>query len=164
MVFDLFLCGGTIDKTYFSDRESFDFDKTHTDTMIKRARMTDIDFNIKSICMKDSRDMDKKDDQRLARAINESLANKILVMGGLNKMIETAEKVAEELNGAKTVVFFGSVVPYEVKDTDALFNFGASVIGAQLLDPGVYICIGGKITPYYEVGEIQKRGHFKQGW
>jgi L-asparaginase len=148
---DLIICGGTIDKSYFPQREAFDFNKTHIKDMIKQAIMPNININIRFLFFKDSLDMDKKDKIRLVRACQESLSKRILIMHGTSNMQSSTEMVAKELGGGKTVVFFGSTLPYELLKSDAMFNFGTAIAACQLLSDGVYIAMHGTISEHDKI-------------
>ena len=161
MTIDIILCGGTIDKTYFPEQEAFVFDKTHIKEMIEQARIPNVDMNVRFLFMKDSLDMDENDRMRIARACKESLAHKILVVHGTSTMIESAKKVAEETVGGKTVVFFGSMFPYELAKSDALFNFGFALSAVQSLDAGVYISMNGKNWEYDQVTKNEELASFE---
>ena len=56
----------------------------------------------------------------------------------------------------KTIVLTGSMYPAQYRDSDAVFNLGCALIGAQVLDPGVYIAMNGKIfDPYESVKNVE---------
>ena len=50
----------------------------------------------------------------------------ILITHGTDTMVETATFLAEHVKD-KTVVLFGSMIPYSIDDSDALFNLGAAL-------------------------------------
>ena len=58
-------------------------------------------------------------------------------------MIETA-KVLMSISD-KTIVLTGSMYPAQFRDSDAVFNLGCAVTAAQILEPGVYITMNGRI-------------------
>ena len=65
-------------------------------------------------------------------------------------MCETA-KLLGESSIDKTIVLFGSMVPYAVSGSDAFFNFGCALGSVQLLKAGVYIAMNGRILPWNDV-------------
>ena len=156
------ICGGTIDKTYFPVREVFDFEKTHINDMIERARIPDsnLDLNIKFLFLRDSLDMEDADRSRVAKACKESTTSLILILHGTSTMVETAKKIAAEIPGGKTIVLFGALLPYELANSEALFNFGAAITAVQLLSPGVYIAMSGKVWPYNKVEKNEAEAYF----
>ena len=53
----------------------------------------------------------------------------------------------------KTIVLTGAMVPYKFGSSDGLFNLGSALAFAQVLNPGVYIAMNGKI---FEAGKVKK--------
>jgi len=63
-------------------------------------------------------------------------------------------KTAKVLGGAnldKTIVLFGSMVPINQDNSDALFNLGSAFMCVQLLPKGVYIISNGTIFSWDNV-------------
>ncbi len=148
----LFLCGGTIDKKYFPEREVFDFEITHTNQMLNQSRISEeITFDIKCLFLKDSLDMTHEDRVRVSQACQQSPAEHILIMHGTSTMVETANAIAENIEHSKTVVLFGAMLPYELTQSDALFNFGTALSAVQISQPGIYIAMNGKIWKHNAV-------------
>ena len=58
-------------------------------------------------------------------------------------MIATAEFLQNIPD--KTIVLTGSMYPAQYRDSDAVFNLGCALTGAQTLPPGVYIAMNGRI-------------------
>jgi L-asparaginase len=76
-------------------------------------------------------------------------------------MRETAEVLgAAQL--PKTIVLTGAMVPYEVKNSDALFNFGFACGIAQVLPQGVYIAMNAKIFTWDDVKKNRAQGIFEK--
>ena len=144
----LFLnCGGTIDKTYDPAAEIFLHAKTHLPEIFARARISpEIKISMRELFLKDSLDMKKKDFEKVAKNCENSAEKKILVMHGTSKMVESAKLVAQK-NLAKTVVFFGAMIPFEIGNSDAMFNFGFALAAVQNLPRGVFVAMNGKIFP-----------------
>ena len=159
----IFLCGGTIDKTYDPAKEIFECKKTHINEMLKQARIPDLDIKIDELFLKDSLNMDDNDREKLLQACKKSEAKKIIVIHGTSKMIESAkyliEKAKDQIND-KIIVFFGALYPYEHRSTEAMFNLGSAIISSQLLKSGVYIVMNGRVFPYDEVKKNVEEAHF----
>ena len=151
MTIGYIICGGTIDKSYFPERETFDFEKTHTNELLRLARIPEVNINTRFLFLKDSLDMDDTDVSRINRACKESLSHKIIIAHGTSRMIHTAQSIANDLPAGKTIVLFGAMIPFELYKSDALFNFGTALMACQLLDPGVYISMNGKVWPHDQV-------------
>jgi len=148
----LFLCGGTIDKKYFPEREVFDFETTHIDQMLAQSRVSkEITFDTKCLFLKDSLDMTQEDRARVAHSCEQSPAKRILIMHGTSTMVETAKAISEKLDPSKTIVLFGAMLPYELIQSDALFNFGTALSTVQTCQPGIYITMNGKVWSHDQV-------------
>ena len=75
-------------------------------------------------------------------------------------MCDTA-KLLGERDMKKTIVLFGSMVPYAVNNSDALFNFGCALGSVQLLGSGVYIAMNGRVLPWSDVEKNRSLGVFQ---
>jgi len=53
------------------------------------------------------------------------------------------------------------MIPYNFKNSDALFNLGVAVAGVQSLKNGVYIAMNGKIFDYEKVMKNRREGIFQ---
>jgi len=84
----------------------------------------------------------------------------ILITHGTDTMSETA-KLLGESSIDKTIVLFGSMVPYAVNGSDAFFNFGCALGSLQLLKAGVYIAMNGRILPWNDVEKNKSLGIFQ---
>ena len=85
--------------------------------------------------------------------------NFILITHGTDTMCDTAQLLGERgIN--KTIVLFGSMVPYAVNNSDALFNFGCALGSLQLLESGVYVAMNGRTLPWSDVEKNRDLGVF----
>lgn len=160
MTIDVILCGGTIDKKFFPEREAFDFEKTHIQDMMDQARLPEVDLNVRFLFLKDSLDMDDRDRERVVRACKESVSQHILILHGTSTMVKTAQKIEAEIIGGKTIVLFGAMLPYELAKSDAMFNFGAAMTAVQILPEGVYIAMNGKTWAPADVVKDEATANF----
>ena len=76
-------------------------------------------------------------------------------------MCETA-KLLGESSIDKTIVLFGSMVPYAVNGSDAFFNFGCALGSLQLLEAGVYIVMNGRTLSWTDVEKNRNLGIFQK--
>ena len=115
----IFLCGGTIDKSYNPAKEIFECQETHINEMVERARIPDLEIKIKQLFLKDSLDMTDSDKEILAKACGNTDAKKIIIIHGTSKMVESAryivDKVKEKIKD-KTIILFGALYPYEHRE------------------------------------------------
>jgi L-asparaginase len=155
----LMITGGTIDKFYNQSNGELEFDKTHFPEMIKRARI-EVDLITQELLLIDSLDMVDSDRQLILDSCEKCDEELILITHGTDTMCDTARILGEfEIN--KTIVLFGSMVPYAVNNSDALFNFGCALGSLQLLDSGVYIAMNGRVLPWVDVEKNRDLGVFQ---
>ena len=61
----------------------------------------------------------------------------------------------------KTIVLTGAMIPYEIANSDALFNLGLACGVAQVLPAGVYVAMNGKVFPWDKVRKNRAAGVFQ---
>ena len=143
MSIQIFITGGTIDKKYNELTGELIFDKTHIVDMLNRSRcMTETLSEV--IFLKDSLDIVENERELIYSKCKESDSEKILITHGTDTMNETAKSI-QSMNLAKTIVLTGSMIPYSISNSDALFNLGFAISAVQTLAHGVYVCMNGKI-------------------
>ena len=78
-------------------------------------------------------------------------------------MVKTAKLLEKKRDkGDKHVfVFTGAMIPYSLEDSDAVFNLGCAIAASQLLSPGVYITMGGRIYDTNHVRKNMEKGIFE---
>ena len=102
-----------------------------------------------------------------ARAAAAALATGVREAGGEGvefPIADGGEGTAEVLGAAmsdKTIVFTGAMIPYEIANSDALFNFGFACAAAQMLPPGVYVAMNGKVFTWDNVTKNRAAGVFQ---
>jgi len=142
MPIKIFTTGGTIDKTYFDQKSAYQVGEPQASGVLERANVV-VDYEVLSIMQKDSLDLDDSDREKIRKAIVSDPADRIIVTHGTDTMATTAEYL-REIPG-KTIVLTGSMYPAQYRDSDAVFNLGCALIAAQILEPGVYIAMNGRI-------------------
>lgn len=142
MKLQIFTTGGTIDKIYFDQKSQYEVGDPQAGGLLQRANVC-VDFEVVSILRKDSLDLTDEDRQVILRAVAATPVERIVITHGTDTMIETANVLGNV--AGKTIVLTGSMYPARFHDSDAVFNMGSAVIAAQLLDPGVYIAMNGRI-------------------
>ena len=58
-------------------------------------------------------------------------------------------------------ILTGAMIPYALEDSDAVFNLGCAIASIQLLSPGVYITMGGRIYKADAVRKNREKGIFE---
>jgi L-asparaginase len=155
----VFITGGTFDKEYNELNGSLYFKETHLHEMLDLGRSR-LDLSIETLMMKDSLDFVEEDRATIAAAINNTQSSKILITHGTDTMTLTAEYLIDKCK-EKTIVLTGAMVPYKFGSSDGLFNLGSALAFVQVLSPGVYIIMNGKV---FEAGKVQKnidKGEFE---
>lgn len=152
--------GGTFDKHYDEIAGKLGFGPGHLGEVIKRARIT-VPVALEELPFLDSLDMQDADRQRIAAACTRASEGGIVITHGTDTMRETAE-VLGHANLPKRIVLTGAMIPYEIANSDALFNFGFACAAAQLLPPGVYVAMNGQVFGWDKVEKNRIAGVFQQ--
>ena len=148
---EVFITGGTFDKEYNELNGSLYFKETHLHEMLDLGRSR-LSLSIQTLMMKDSLDFVEEDRSLIAQACNDSKYEKILITHGTDTMTITAEYLLKQCKN-KTIVLTGAMVPYKFGSSDGLFNLGSALAFVQVLKPGIYIAMNGKI---FEAGKVKK--------
>ena len=150
--------GGTIDKIYFDALSKFEVGDSPINTVLADG-LVSFDYDVVSIFRKDSLDLTAQDRQQLADRIAADDAERFVVTHGTDTMPETAE-VLRSIPG-KRIVMTGALTPARFRTTDAVFNIGLAVAAVQLVEPGVYIAMNGRVFPAGEVRKNREKNRFE---
>ncbi|THC43632.1 asparaginase domain-containing protein [Massilia sp. Mn16-1_5] len=159
MTLRLIATGGTFDKHYNELNGVLGFSKSHMPDVIKRARLT-IPVELQVLPLLDSLDMQDPDRQRVLEACQAAGEKAIVIVHGTDTMPQTAA-VLGAANLGKTVVLTGAMIPYEIANSDALFNLGFACGVAQTLAPGVYVAMNGQVFAWNNVTKNRAAGVFE---
>lgn len=159
MTLRLIATGGTFDKHYNELNGVLGFSESHLPEVIKRSRMT-VPVALDVLPLLDSLDMQDADRQRVLGACQQAPENAIVIIHGTDTMRETAAVLgAAELG--KTIVLTGAMIPYEIANSDALFNLGFACGVAQTLPAGVYVAMNGQVFTWDNVTKNRAEGVFQ---
>jgi L-asparaginase len=86
--------------------------------------------------------------------------NKVVITHGTDTMVETAQFLGEAIKD-KVVILFGSMIPYSIDNSDALFNLGVALSAVQSKENGVYITMNGKVFNWNNVYKNKDKGLFE---
>jgi L-asparaginase len=75
-------------------------------------------------------------------------------------MVQTAQYLASQ-KIPKTIVLTGAMIPYKFGSSDGMFNLGSALAFLQILEPGVYISMNGKIFATNNVRKNLEKGEFE---
>ena len=99
------------------------------------------------VCMKDSREITKKDLRNILNKIEKSTSTRIIITHGTYTMSDSARFIKANIKRKdQTIILTGSMVPIaEFTMSDGGFNLGYAVSKVQDLLPGVYVCMNGSV-------------------
>ena len=159
MTLRIIATGGTFDKHYNELNGVLGFAESHLPAVIARSRMT-VPVALEVLPLLDSLDMQDADRQRVLAACQAAAEQAIVIVHGTDTMRETAGVLGEAVLG-KTIVLTGAMIPYEIANSDALFNLGFATAAAQLLPPGVYVAMNGQVFTWDNVTKNRAAGVFQ---
>lgn len=146
----IFTTGGTIDKIYFDAKSQFQIGEPQIGEVLLEANVT-IQCDVVPLMRKDSLDLTDEDRRLIHDAIAADPCAHVVVTHGTDTMTVTAQAVRDIPD--KTIVFTGSMQPARFRTTDAVFNIASALTAVQLLSPGVYIAMNGRI---FEADKVWK--------
>ena len=142
MKIKIFTTGGTIDKIYFDQKSDYQVGDPQAKGVLERANVV-LDYEVESIMRKDSLDLTDEDREMIRKKVASTSSERVVITHGTDTMIDTAT-VLKVVSG-KTIVMTGSMYPAQFRDSDAVFNIGCAITAVQILAPGVYIVMNGRI-------------------
>jgi L-asparaginase len=160
MTLRIIAAGGTFDKHYDPITGTLTFGASTLPAIIERARIT-MPAAFEQLPLLDSLDMQDVDRERIKGACIRAQENRIVIVHGTDTMQQTAAVLAQPML-SKTIVLTGAMIPYEIANSDALFNFGLAFGVAQTLPDGVYIAMNGQIFAWDNVQKNRQAGIFEQ--
>lgn len=153
--------GGTVDKVYaLSGSLEVGAPAAYWLLAQGRAEITD---GITTVMSKDSLSLTDADRAEIARAIRALPGDAgVVVTHGTDTMAATARYLENhgDLPEGQTVVLTGAIEPAVMRDSDALFNLGSALMSAQLLGPGVYVTMNGRVFGAGDVVKDLSTGRF----
>jgi L-asparaginase len=152
--------GGTFDKEYDELSGRLYFKETHLPEMLKLARAR-LEVRVETLMMVDSLDMTDADRARIVERCRTSPEERLVVTHGTDTMAETARALEAGAPG-KTVVMTGAMIPWAFGSSDGLFNLGSALSFAQVLPPGVYVAMNGRVFPAASVRKNRETGVFEE--
>lgn len=155
----LFVTGGTFDKEYDEIRGRLFFRDSKVAEMLRLGRCK-LDVEIRTLMMVDSLEMHDTDRDLIARNCRDVPEDRIVITHGTDTMVETARVLAETVP-EKTVVLTGAMIPFAFGSSDGLFNLGGALTAVQVLPPGIYIIMNGRIFPWDDVRKNRATGYFE---
>ena len=155
----LFVTGGTFDKEYDEIRGRLFFADTHLPDMLQMGRCR-LDVEVRTLMMIDSLEMSEADRDLIAHNCAEAPERHIVITHGTDTMVATAKVLAARVRD-KTIVLTGAMIPIAFGSSDGLFNLGGALTAVQVLSPGVYITMNGRVFPWDNVRKNRDTGVFE---
>ena len=156
----IIVTGGTFDKHYDEIKGELTFTETHVPEVLRRARVS-VPVEVELNQLIDSLFMQDVNRRSVLESCMKAPESRIIITHGTDTMTQTA-KILGEAGLAKTIVLTGAMIPYKILDSDALFNFGTAFAAVQLLPPGVYISMNGRIFSWSDVRKNKSAGVFEE--
>lgn len=151
--------GGTFDKHYDPINGRLIFGDSVIPAALLRARITS-DVIVEPLLALDSLDMQDDHRGQILSACRQSTQQHIVIVHGTDTMRDTAE-VLGHAQLPCSIVLTGAMVPYDIVNSDALFNLGYAIAAATLVPHGVYVAMNGKLWPWSEVKKNRAAGVFE---
>ena len=159
MKIKIYCAGGTIDKVYFDELNTYEVGEPQVQKILSEANVN-FEYTIESLFNKDSLDMTEEDRHIIIQKIQDDDNEKIIITHGTDTMIETAMALQSIKN--KTIVMTGAMQPARFKSSDAEFNIGCAISAVQTLRPGIYIVMNGCIYDPLHVKKNRERNRFEE--
>jgi L-asparaginase len=150
--------GGTIDKIYFDDLSTFQVGEPEIGKILS-ALGVGFSYEVIALMRKDSLHLTDEDRQLLRRTIAEQPHAHVLVTHGTDTMVDTA-KVLSGIPD-KTIVLTGALNPARFQNSDAVFNIGCAIGAVQVLPPGTYIAMSGRVWDPAKVRKNRDANRFE---
>jgi len=151
--------GGTIDKVYFDAKSEFEVGPPMIAELLKEAHVT-AEVTVEPVLAKDSLELSDADRRLIRERVAACESDRVLITHGTDTMAETAKTLAGI--AGKTIVLTGSMQPARFRNTDAVFNVGFALGVVQVLPPGVYLAINGRVFDAARVRKNRERQRFEE--
>lgn len=155
----ILITGGTFDKEYDEINGRLFFKDSHLPEMLALGRAR-LDLTIQTLMMIDSLDMTEAHREIIADHCLTSPETQVVVTHGTDTMAQTAAFLKQCVKD-KTVVLTGAMIPYKFGSSDGLFNLGSALAFVQVLPPGVYVVMNGRVFDAGRVAKNKQTGYFE---
>lgn len=155
--------GGTIEKVYDELQGVLTNELSVLDVMLAQLELEGVELTRIRLMNKDSLDMTPEDHDLIAATVevHARVSDGVVVVHGTDRLAVSGERIVEtnpELG--VPVVLTGAMRPYLLRNTDAVQNLTESLLAVQLLRPGVYVVMHGKVLRFPGVVKDVHQGTF----
>jgi L-asparaginase len=154
----IFTTGGSIDKTYSTQASDFVVGEPQIAAILAEANVN-LDYTIEPLLRKDSLQITDEDRSLIAERVAACPHTQVVITHGTDTMTVTAAALAH-LSG-KTIVLTGAMQPAAFKKTDAALNIGGAIAAVQILPPGVYIVMSGRVFRAHQARKNPRTDQFE---
>jgi L-asparaginase len=156
----IIVTGGTIDKVHDVRSEGLAFSPEGATHIPELLRIGRCHFpTVELLMLKDSLYFENSDREAIAAAVARAPEPSIVITHGTGTMGETARFLTGRAPD-KIVVLTGAMRPFSLYSSDGEFNLGGAVIAAQLLAPGVWGVMNGRVFPADALDKNTEQGRF----
>ena len=156
----ILVTGGTIDKVHDTRSEGLSFSPDGSTHIPELLRIGRCHFpTVELLMLKDSLYFDDADRAAIASAVAAAPEPAIVITHGTGTMGETARFLAGR-TGDRTVVLTGAMRPFSLYASDGEFNLGGAIVAAQLLAPGVWGVMNGRVFEAARLDKNVEQGRF----
>ncbi len=135
---------------YFDRKNDYQIGDSRLFEILKEVN-AGFEYECESILRKDSLDITDEERQTILGKVAEEKHQYIVITHGTDTMVQTAEILRSVPD--KVIVLTGSMEPARFRSSDAEFNIGCAIAAVQLLPPGIYIAMNGRI---FDSGRVRK--------
>ncbi|NWF68254.1 MAG: asparaginase [Chloroflexi bacterium] len=138
----IFTTGGSIDKIYSTQASDFVVGAPQIGTLLREANVN-LSYEIVPLLQKDSLHITADERQMLVERVRDCPERHILITHGTDTMAASGQALRSVPD--KVIVLTGAMQPAAFKAGDAALNAGVALAALQLLPPGVYIAMSGRV-------------------
>lgn len=156
----IIVTGGTIDKVHDPRTEGLAFSPDGATHIPEILRIGRCHFPIVQLLMlKDSLYFEDADRNSIAGAVSAAPEKAVVITHGTGTMGDTARFLVGRVP-EKTVVLTGAMRPFSLYASDGEFNLGGAVVAAQILEPGVWGVMNGRVFAAEQLNKNAEQGRF----
>lgn len=155
--------GGTIEKTFDALRGVLENQVSVLDVLLASLQQEGVTLTRVPLMNKDSLEMTEADHRLIADTAGSfaRIHDGVVIVHGTDRLAVTGERVVEVLGTPRVpIVLTGAMRPYELRSTDAVQNMTEALLAVQLLPPGVYVAMHGRVLQFPGVVKDRERGTF----